>query len=46
MKRRSRGPDGPEVSAVGLDCMAMSEFSLRHPTGERYFERGMGMVGC
>ena len=26
MKKRKLGTDGPDVSAIGLDCMAISEF--------------------
>src|SRR5271157_2572776 len=50
MKHRNLGPDGPQVSAIGLGCMGMSAFygstdeaeSLR--TIDRALELGCGLL--
>src|ERR1039458_4865200 len=40
MQKRTLGPDGPEVSAIGLGCMGMSAFY--GATDERSEERRVG----
>jgi aryl-alcohol dehydrogenase-like predicted oxidoreductase len=47
MKQRTLGPEGPQVSAIGLGCMGMSAFYGRADEGEalRTIERALEL-GC
>ena len=47
MKQRTLGPDGPQVSAIGLGCMGMSAFygSTDEPESLRAIDRALEL-GC
>ncbi len=47
MKKRTLGPDGPEVSAIGLGCMGMSAFygATDEPEALRTIQRALDL-GC
>ncbi len=47
MRKRTLGPDGPEVSAIGLGCMGMSAFygATDEPESVRTIQRALDL-GC